>query len=105
MQRLEGGAITAAHPGGELGRLLVALDDGALNFPLVRGSGESRGQRRATRHTAQEQPHSTSTARISRTFRAKSSTACASATRSSTERMMVEVVSTCRPNERTPSAS
>jgi hypothetical protein len=36
VQRFERGAIAAAHAGGEFGRLLVALDERALDLLVVR---------------------------------------------------------------------
>src|SRR5687768_14904936 len=85
VQRFERGAIAAAHAGGELGRLLVALDERALDFLVVRQAAECHRPGRKTQHDL----HSTSSARISRTLAAKSSTARASVTRSSTERITV----------------
>src|ERR671922_59620 len=96
MELLETGCVLAAHAGGEFGGLLIALNDSAMDCLLVgQRAGADAGQ------CEQQKPHSTSRARISRTLRAKSSTARASATRSSTERMMVGAASTWMPSERT----
>src|SRR5712664_2471570 len=75
------------EPGGKFRRLLIALDKGALHLALVARS--RAGDRQEDRH--EHNPHGTSSARASRIEPANSSTACASAIRSSTERITVAV--------------
>jgi hypothetical protein len=46
MEVLQAGDVCAAHPCGELGRLLVALDQSALDFLLLGEAGEHRKRQR-----------------------------------------------------------
>src|SRR5713101_5652074 len=84
------------EPGSEFGRLLVALDEGALHLALVARS--RAGDRYEDRH--ENHSHGTSSARASRIEPANSSTARASAIRSSTERITVAAARTWMPSER-----
>jgi hypothetical protein len=77
--------LRIADPRRKLSGLLVALDERTLDFLLL---GHAR-ERREIQQNHCQMLHSTSAARTSRTVRAKSSTARASATRSSTVRITV----------------
>src|SRR5262245_18683943 len=96
MQRFE---LAAARAGGELGGLLVALQERSLHIAIV-GDGCAGGEAEQQRREL----HSTSIAFVERIPAAKSSAACASAMRSSTVRITVAVGRTAMPSERTLSA-
>ena len=94
MQRVERSAIHTAHPGRERRGLLVALHQRTLDFLVVCLAGQGRATRDYDCQSLQSCFQSASIAIASRTTNAKSSTARASATRSSTVRMTVGAVST-----------
>src|SRR5690242_11975093 len=92
----------------EFGGLPIALDERALHltFRLRRLGAAGLGEERpAEQRNCEDRLHSASTARACRMFAAKSSTAFASETRSSAERIRVAAVSTRMPSEAIEPAS
>src|SRR5258708_21564011 len=76
----------------ELGRSAIALDQHALDFLLLRACRERRQH-----EDDSAKLHSTCASRRARIVAAKSSTSCASATRSPTERLILSRGTTSTP--------